>query len=188
MGDNPLEGKTGIMLDIGCGGAKMYPQAVGMDKRALPGVDVVHDLEVFPYPFADGTVIALIANHILEHIKPWYTIDLFNECWRICAVGTRWLITLPYGINDHFVKDPTHCNPFNEATFNYFDPFPKLLGWKDGEADGGGQPNPLYTIYRPKPWRIVDATWESNGHMTVILEKRDEQAAKEYYDNLENQS
>jgi len=38
-----------MKLDIGCGWSKRAG-FVGMDKRNLPGVDIIHDLEIFPYP------------------------------------------------------------------------------------------------------------------------------------------
>lgn len=37
-----------VKLDIGCGGNKQEG-FIGMDKRELPGVDIIHDLEVFPW-------------------------------------------------------------------------------------------------------------------------------------------
>ena len=45
----------GAVLDIGCGSAK-FPGAVGLDISADTDADVVHDLDVFPYPIEDGVV------------------------------------------------------------------------------------------------------------------------------------
>lgn len=41
------------VLDIGCGKSKVAG-SVGIDFHAGLGADVVHDLNIFPYPFADG--------------------------------------------------------------------------------------------------------------------------------------
>ena len=60
--------KGGIRLDIGCGENKQEG-FVGMDARALPGVDIIHDLEVFPWPLPDDCCLTIVGSHIIEHIK-----------------------------------------------------------------------------------------------------------------------
>lgn len=152
-----MKKKTGILLDFGCGARKQGPHWVGMDKRKLPGVDIVHDLEKPPYPLDSESVVTCVASHVLEHLDPRLTIDIFNEMWRIMKVGGQWVIALPYAGSHGFWQDPTHCNGFNETTFEYFDP----------------EINPiLYGIYTPKPWKIVNRFWHPNGNMEVVLEKR----------------
>ena len=42
------------ILDLGCG-ANKYPGSIGIDRLKLPGVDIVHDLNVFPYPFKNNS-------------------------------------------------------------------------------------------------------------------------------------
>ena len=42
------------ILDLGCGRNKV-PGAIGLDLFPVPGVDVVHDLEAFPYPFENNS-------------------------------------------------------------------------------------------------------------------------------------
>ena len=113
--------KKGIMLDIGCGGNKQ-PSFTGMDRRELPGVDIVHDLEVFPYPLEDESCLTIVGSHIVEHIKPWLMLDFMNELWRILIPGGQLALSMPYGVSYGFVQDPTHCNSVNEATWTYFDP------------------------------------------------------------------
>ena len=158
-----MKKKDGILLDLGCGGNKQGPTWVGMDKRKLPGVDIVHDLEKFPYPIKDESVLTCVSSHVLEHLKPWLTLDIFNEVWRIMKPGGQWAISLPYAGSHGFWQDPTHINGFNETTFLYFDPEP---------AELQGQLNVLYHIYKPKPWKIVHSYWQSNGNLEALLEKR----------------
>jgi hypothetical protein len=67
------------------------------------------------------------------------------------------MLSLPYGNNSLFVQDPTHVNPCNENTWNYFDPL---------------HPSNFYRFYRPKPWKIVSCFWDAQGFMEVVLEKR----------------
>ena len=42
-------------LDLGCGRSKKAG-FIGLDCLVLPGVDIVHDLTKFPYPFEDGLI------------------------------------------------------------------------------------------------------------------------------------
>jgi len=146
--------RLGIKLDVGCGEGRQEG-FVGLDKRKLKTVDIVHDAEKFPYPLPAGSCSVILCSHLIEHIKPWLMIDLFNELWRLMQVNGQLMISMPYGWSFGFLQDPTHCNPCNEATWTYFDP-----------------DNPLYAVYRPLPWKIVRNTYFATGNMEVILEKR----------------
>lgn len=165
-----IESNKYINLDIGCGGNKQSG-FVGIDLRPLPGVDIVHDLEKFPYPIEDGVCNTIVGSHIIEHIKPWVMIDLMNELWRILRVGGKVALAFPYGVGHLFVQDPTHCNPCNESTWEYFDPNCHL-----------------YNVYTPKPYQIEHRTWQVEGTMEVILVKIDEEEGKKrnqaYIDKL----
>jgi len=152
--DSIIKKKQGIKLDLGCGNNKQ-PGFVGLDKRNLPTVDIVHDIEKFPFPLKDGSCIQILASHIIEHIKPWLMLDLFNELWRIMKPDGQLLISMPYGVSRGFQQDPTHCNICNEVTWTYFDP-----------------DYPLYKVYEPKPWRIEANNWFVTGNMEVIMSKR----------------
>jgi SAM-dependent methyltransferase len=151
-----LDKLKGYCLDIGCGGNKQHG-FTGMDKRSLPGVDIVHDLEVFPYPLEDESCITIVGSHIVEHVKPWLMLDLMNELWRIMKPGGRLALSMPYGVSPGFIQDPTHCNPCNENTWKYFDPKYEVL----------------YSIYHPKPWKILEGfpVWQVTGNMEVLMEK-----------------
>lgn len=148
-----------MKLDIGCGSSEREG-FTGMDKRPLPGVEIVHDLEVFPYPLDAGSCVEITASHILEHIKPWHTISVMDELWRILETDGKLSIWLPYAGTPSFWQDPTHCNGFNETTFEYFDP-----------------EHLLYTVYKPKPWRIEPDSLITglDDMLTVVLRKIEEQ-------------
>ena len=133
-----------ILLDVGC----------GSNKRSLEGVDIVHDCEVIPWPVEDGACTVVVMSHLIEHIKPWLSLDVINECWRILEEDGSLMISTPYATSFGYFQDPTHCNPWNEATPTYFMP---------------GQP--LYEVYRPKPWNIKQLVWDLNGNLEVALGK-----------------
>ena len=54
---------AGIFLDIGCG-ANRQDGWVGMDIRPLPNVDIVQDVEQFPWPLPDECVKTAMASHL----------------------------------------------------------------------------------------------------------------------------
>ena len=67
-------------LDIGCGGNKIAG-SIGMDIYAFEGVDIVHDLDVFPWPIENNSFDKIICSHVVEHIsKPR---EFYKELHRI---------------------------------------------------------------------------------------------------------
>lgn len=158
--DGPVKDHhRGIRLHLACG-SKKQPSFVGLDRVAGPGVDIVHDVESFPYPIADGECLTILASNIVEHVKPWLTIQLFDEMWRIMKVGGQLALATPYGGSYLYMQDPTHCNPFVPATFEYFDP--RCKAWQ---------------IYKPKPWAIATGfpVWQPTGMIEVVMTKLGEQ-------------
>jgi predicted SAM-dependent methyltransferase len=151
-----IDEKQGILLDIGCG-SKRHEGFIGLDRRAGDGVDIVHDLEVFPYPLPDECCLSIIGVHVFEHIKPWLSIDFMNELWRITKRGGQLALSMPYGFSQWYLQDPTHCNPSNEKTFLYFD----------------SRHRELYDIYKPKPWHIEEGfpVFHENSNMEVLMKK-----------------
>ena len=152
------ENNLGIKLDIGCGGNKQEG-FVGLDIRPLKGVDIVQDLEKFPWALPDKCASLAVASHVIEHINPQggTFIKFMDEVWRVLKPGARFAMVFPYAGSQGYWQDPTHCNGVNEITFAYFDPCDRSGYWN---------------IYKPKPWKIVSQHWNVNGFMEVLLEKR----------------
>lgn len=157
---------SGLRLDIGCGEAKQAGW-YGIDRRALPGVDLVHDLEVMPWPLPDECAVVAMASHLVEHIKPWLFFQFMDEVWRVLRYDCEFAIACPHGRSSGWLQDPTHCNALNEATWAYFDPLE--------ESTGGA----LYRIYKPKPWRIKILSWSPSANIEVVLVKRREDPSYE---------
>ena len=129
-----------------------------MDIRELPNVDIVHDVEEFPWPLPDECVKAAFASHLVEHINPhkFGFINFMDEVWRVMQEGGQFAMSLPHGSSPGYLQDPTHCNPCNEATWDYFCPH---------RASG------LWTIYQPRPWFLKALTANPGGNMEVVLVK-----------------
>ena len=108
-----------MKIDIGCGNSKKEG-FVGVDILKLSGVDVVHNLDQFPYPFDDNTVEEIWMDQVLEHLKD--PMLVLEELYRICKDGAKIHIGVPYFRSFYAVIDPTHRNFFGVYWFNYFDP------------------------------------------------------------------
>lgn len=146
---------SGIHLDIGCGEAKQKG-FVGMDIRDLPGVDIVHDWNDMPWPLPDECCTLVMASHVVEHVNPadGHFIRWMDEVWRILKYDGELAISCPHGSSQGYLQDPTHCNPCNEKTWGYFVP-----------------DVPLYTIYRPKPWKVKFLTFDPTTNIELVLIK-----------------
>lgn len=158
-----LKEKSGIRLDIGCGENK-NPGFLGIDILPLKGVDIVHDLEEFPWPLPDECVITATASHVLEHINPHkgVFINFMNEVWRVLKKDGQFAFVVPHASSHGYQQDPTHVNMINETTMHYFDPDPE-------NNTIGPQ---LYNFYKPKPWKVVKQYFNPNGNLEVLLTKR----------------
>jgi len=97
------------------------PGWVNVDATALPGVDVVADLEqcrTQRLPFEDDAVDELLLSHVLEHIDD--TLGLMQELHRLARPGALVRIRSPYGGSDDADEDPTHRRRFFLNSFGYY--------------------------------------------------------------------
>jgi len=148
--------KQKIMLDVGCG-ENCQEGFVGMDKRRCANVQIEHDAESTPWPLNAGTCAVVVMSHFMEHVKPWFSFDVVNEAWRVLDKDGLLMMAMPYGGSARYYQDPTHCNPWTEVTPFYFSPG-----------------DPLYNIYKPKPWRIEKLYWDLRGDIELAMRKINE--------------
>ena len=116
----------GKVLDLGCGRRKR-PGAIGVDRVALPGVDVVHDLNTFPYPFLDSTFSEVICQHVLEHLPD--QVKVMEELHRITRPDGWIRIEVPYYAFVRSFRDPTHRVHHTFYSFHYFVEGHRLSGF-----------------------------------------------------------
>lgn len=106
------------LLDLGCGTRKRK-NAVGVDIMPNEKVDIVHDLNQYPYPFHDNEFDDILLDNSIEHLDS--VVKTMEEIWRICTPGARVVVKVPY-FRSHFAVDPTHKHSFVSHSFYYFDP------------------------------------------------------------------
>lgn len=167
-------------LLIGCGStrdkrvwAKGMPKEwidlVTLDKSPDVGANIVHDLDVFPYPFGDGMFDEIHAYDVLEHCgtqgDDGYFFGQFKEFWRIlkdrghfCFIVPMWNHPLAWGVPDH-----KRCLP--KDIFAFLD--------RDYYADLG-KPGTNKADYRhllgPVNFKVIGFR-EEGEHLSMILQK-----------------
>ena len=103
------------ILDVGCGPVSKKEGSIGLDKRAAPHVDVVHDLNQFPYPFTDDEFDWVEMSHIIEHVdRP---LNLMNEVHRIAKHGATVRIITPHYTSQLSYGDFEHFHHLGYITF-----------------------------------------------------------------------
>lgn len=122
VGDRELR-----VVDVGSGGIKQRPTAVGIDLFRAPGVDVVAQL-ADGLPLADASVDRIYAVHVLEHLDD--VVATMNELHRVLVPGGVLHVLSPDWRSVNAVADPTHVRFFSVQTFKYFcGPHPGMRVW-----------------------------------------------------------
>ncbi len=126
------------VADIGCGGRKQVPCAVGVDAVEQPGVDVVADLDG-GLPFADASLDHVFAVHVLEHVADM--VAVMAELHRVLKPTGVLHVLCPHWRHVNAAADPTHVRAIDPLTFRWFcDPArPDVPPWRplcvSGTAD-----------------------------------------------------
>lgn len=105
-------------MDLGCGPDKIKPDALGVDGRALPGVDfVTTDIYNLPELLKDKreSFDAVFSSHFLEHL-PNDELALRQWAWFVKS-GGHLVVYLPD--DDHYDNDsnPEHLQRYCYADF-----------------------------------------------------------------------
>lgn len=186
------QNNQGIKLDIGCG-ANKQPGFVGMDYRKLPSVDIVHNIELFPWPLPDECASLVMASHMLEHInptppdariKPLVQLLLDKKILTKEEVSSYLGEIDPGPIFMRFMDEVWRvlkpggqfmaAFPYAGSSGFFQDPThvnninEATISYFDPLEAGGH----LYKIYQPKPWKVIASGWHMTGNMEVVLEKR----------------
>lgn len=110
--------KKSDKLNIGCG-TDIKEGFVNLDKDKFPGVDVIQDLDKFPYDLKDNTFSEVHCHQVLEHVDDVF--KTMNEIWRVCKNGAVVYIDVPHFSGLNAVTDPSHKHFFSSRSFNFFE-------------------------------------------------------------------
>jgi predicted SAM-dependent methyltransferase len=106
-----------MKLNIGSGN-KIMKGYINLDIAKLKNVDVVHDLNIYPYPFKDNTFEEVYADNVMEHLDD--IIKPVEEIHRISKNNAIIKIIVPYSPSIWAFCDPTHKQFYTYFTFDYF--------------------------------------------------------------------
>lgn len=143
---------TKLLVNLGCGNKLVQSPGVGWmavqhDRiQHRPEIQVIWDLNLLPWPWPHGSVSALIAHSIFEHLDiPLIT--AMNEAWRILKPFGRLDLKLPLWNRSRSYDDPTHRYVVGPQMLDNFDP----------TTERGAAYGLLYNIL---PWRIITSSTE----------------------------
>lgn len=109
-------------LNLGCG-IDIKEGWINLDSIAIPGVDVLHDIEKLPLPFEKETFDEILAQDVLEHID---YIPVLKDLHRILKKGGVLRIRVPHFTSKNNFVDPTHKKMFSISTWDFFVKSPAL--------------------------------------------------------------
>ena len=107
------------VLDVGCGRDKL-PGAIGIDANPRSDADIIHDIDVRPWPIEPCTITRVRAQDVLEHVADFF--GVMAEIHRVCVDGAIVDVRMPFMSSLNFATDPTHRRAGTSGTFDYFDP------------------------------------------------------------------
>jgi SAM-dependent methyltransferase len=93
-------------------------EIVSIDILPLTDNTVVHDLNMVPYPFDEGTFTQLHLDNVLEHLGDIGAV--LTEIHRISAPGANVIIIVPSCYSKWSTWDPTHTHHFNVGFLDYY--------------------------------------------------------------------
>jgi SAM-dependent methyltransferase len=106
-----------MILNLGCG-TVAQPGCVNVDIVDYPGVDVVHDLDVTPWPFPDNQFAQVYAKHVFEHLR--YPVAFMQQAHRVLSPGGLLHIEVPDWQSKNAYTDPTHVRFCTDETWDYW--------------------------------------------------------------------
>jgi|SRR3989344_545310 len=106
-------------LHLGCG-KDIKKGYVNLDSVKLEGVNIIHNLNIYPWPFKKDEFDYVLSNHALEHLDN--IIKPLEEIWRITKNKSLISIEVPIFPSIGAMADPTHKQFYTYRTFDYFRP------------------------------------------------------------------
>ena len=113
------------ILDVGCGQNKVKG-SIGIDRLLMKNVDVVHELDKFPWPFHDDFFDRIIFKHSIAHLDN--LLQVMEEVHRIGKSNATVECITPHFSCDNYYTDPTHKHPMGYRSMYYV--CDNIVDWK----------------------------------------------------------
>lgn len=107
------------ILDLGSGIEKI-PGAIRIDNNPEVKPDILHDLNIFPYPFESDKFDEIHLNNILLHLEDIFSV--MREIHRLVKPEGKVIIRCAYFRSNYAFHYPGNKNHFTVDTFNFFNP------------------------------------------------------------------
>jgi SAM-dependent methyltransferase len=105
------------ILNLGCG-RRRVDGAVNVDVTAATAPDVVHDLNVRPWPWPADSFDEILARDVIEHLDD--IVATMEEIHRVARDGAVVRIAVPHFSCANAFRDVTHRHYFSWYSFHYF--------------------------------------------------------------------
>lgn len=89
-----------------------------MDCRPFPGVDILHDAELLPWPIEADSFDAVMLSHIIEHLSD--VGRCLREVHRVARHGATVHIQTPHFSSLESWRDPSHRHHLALHSFEFF--------------------------------------------------------------------
>jgi predicted SAM-dependent methyltransferase len=109
---------TSVALELGCGGKKRSPNAIGIDQIDFDCVDIVGDALEILSEIPTNSISTIQSYHFMEHVSDFKRVII--ECERILMEGGRLELVVPHFSNPYYYSDYTHKNFFGLYSLSYF--------------------------------------------------------------------
>jgi len=107
----------GATLELGCGGRKRHPEALGIDALDHECVDIVGDVYEVLEQVPASSVKAVYSYHFFEHVPDLPR--LMDLLARVIQPDGFLSVVVPHFSNPYFYSDYTHRGFFGLYSFSY---------------------------------------------------------------------
>ena len=156
-----------IGLDVGCGQFKQPPiygmPFLGMDQYKHPGVDIVWNVQKFPWPVPSHSIQIVKVSHLWEHLEPKYRFAFMDEVWRVIRPEGQLWLSAPHAGSPLEAAHPAHYMCPNSMTFQFFDPDYHLYHASERKS---------------RPWKIIRNDPNLGGCIELVMEPRKDAKGK----------